>query len=30
LEEQAKAAGKKLHDMTLDEMNLYWEEAKKK
>ncbi len=29
LEEQAKAAGKKLHDMTLDEMNLYWEEAKK-
>ena len=29
LEEKAKAAGKKLQDMTLDEMNLYWEEAKK-
>ncbi|MBC7488144.1 MAG: nucleoside triphosphate pyrophosphohydrolase [Cytophagaceae bacterium] len=30
LEEQAKAVGKKLHDMTLDEMNAYWEEAKQK
>ncbi len=28
LEEQAKSAGKQLHEMTLDEMNSYWEKAK--
>jgi MazG family protein len=28
LEEKAKAAGKELHTMTLEEMNGYWEEAK--
>ncbi len=30
LEEQAKLHGKSLHDMTLSEMDVYWEEAKKK
>ncbi|HSZ72561.1 MAG TPA: nucleoside triphosphate pyrophosphohydrolase [Cytophagaceae bacterium] len=30
LEEKARESGKKLHEMTLDEMNVYWEEAKKK
>ena len=29
LEEQAKKAGKSLHDMTLKEMDVYWNEAKK-
>lgn len=29
LEEQAKKAGKKLDEMTLAEMDVYWEEAKK-
>jgi XTP/dITP diphosphohydrolase len=29
LEEQAKNDGKSLHDMTLSEMDVYWEEAKK-
>jgi XTP/dITP diphosphohydrolase len=29
LEEQAKAAGKQLKDMTLAEMDVYWERAKK-
>lgn len=29
LEEKAKAAGKDLQTMSLDEMNAYWEEAKK-
>jgi tetrapyrrole methylase family protein / MazG family protein len=29
LEEKAKAAGKDLNKMSLDEMNAYWEEAKK-
>lgn len=28
LEAKAKALGKSLHEMTLDEMNVYWEEAK--
>jgi XTP/dITP diphosphohydrolase len=30
LEERAKQEGKSLHDMTLGEMDVYWEEAKKK
>lgn len=30
LESKAKEMGKSLHDMTLDEMDIYWEEAKKK
>ena len=29
LEEQTIQKGKSLHDMTLDEMNVYWDEAKK-
>ena len=29
LESKAKEMGKSLHDMTLDEMDIYWEEAKK-
>lgn len=29
LESKAKALGKNLHDMTLAEMDIYWEEAKK-
>jgi len=29
LEEQTLQKGKSLHDMTLDEMNVYWDEAKK-
>ena len=29
LEEQSKADGKKLKDMTLDEMEKYWQDAKK-
>ncbi len=28
LEAKAKTLGKSLHEMTLDEMNVYWEEAK--
>ncbi|MDE6494226.1 MAG: nucleoside triphosphate pyrophosphohydrolase [Bacteroidales bacterium] len=30
MEEQTIQKGKSLHDMSLDEMNVYWEEAKKK
>ena len=30
LEEQTIQKGKSLHDMSLDEMNRYWEEAKTK
>ena len=30
LENQAKRLGKTLHDMSLDEMDVFWEEAKKK
>lgn len=29
LEQQTKAVGKSLHDMSLDEMDVYWDEAKK-
>ena len=29
LEAKAKALGKNLHDMSLAEMDIYWEEAKK-
>jgi len=29
LEKETKAQGKSLHDMSLDEMDVYWEEAKK-
>ena len=29
VEEQANAAGKKLNDMTLEEMDVYWNEAKR-
>lgn len=30
LEQQTKSIGKSLHDMSLDEMDVFWEEAKKK
>ncbi len=29
LEEKAQSLGKSLHEMTLAEMDVYWEEAKK-
>jgi len=29
IEQRAKESGKKLHEMTLDEMDVFWEEAKK-
>jgi XTP/dITP diphosphohydrolase len=30
LEERAREEGKSLSEMTLDEMDVYWEEAKRK
>ena len=30
IEQRAKESGKKLHEMTLEEMEVFWEEAKKK
>jgi XTP/dITP diphosphohydrolase len=29
LEDKAREAGRTLHEMTLDEMDVYWNEAKK-